>query len=142
MQKKNVWILLACLGMIAAVAFASLKGKIMPSSLPDQEMDQAAGYVYITAGGQGKWFALPEEESRIQLKRQDEKGNEIRNVIALTPEGVYMQESTCENQDCVHQGKVTLENKNDRVLKNMILCLPNNVTIELYSAQEMENMQE
>ena len=142
MKKQNVWILLACLGLIASVALAALKTGNRPASSPEEQSAQAAGYVYIVAGGQGKWFELPKEESQIQLQRKDANGDMIRNVIALTPDGVYMKESTCLNQDCVNQGKVTLENKQARVLKNMILCLPNHVTIELYSASEVEQVEE
>ena len=42
----------------------------------------------------------------------------------------------------VMQGVVTLENRASRVLKNSILCLPNDVIIELYSAEEMKEMQQ
>jgi hypothetical protein len=48
-----------------------------------------------------------------------------------------MESATCENQDCVHQGEVTLENKNARVLENLIICLPNQVYLELYSTEEL-----
>ena len=121
MRKKNLLILSATFAVILLIAMLSLVITHHPSSLPETEAD-AAGYVYIKAAGQGKWFLLPEEESSMQLKRADDAGKEIRNVITLTPEGVYMKESTCDNQDCVMQGLITLENKESRILKNAILC--------------------
>jgi len=47
-----------------------------------------------------------------------------------------MAESSCDNQDCIYQGTVTLENKKERVLQNMILCLPNEVILELLTEEE------
>ena len=44
--------------------------------------------------------------------------------------------STCDNQLCVSEGVVTLENKADRILGNYIVCLPNGVTLELLNQAE------
>ena len=139
MKKKNRLILIICAGLIALVALLALfiGG---PARQAPEGIEASKGYIYIAAGNQEKWFMLPEEESTISLTRTDANGKEIRNEIAFTPNGVYMKASTCENQDCVHQGTVTLENKEKRALKNMILCLPNDVIIELYSAQDITAM--
>ena len=48
-----------------------------------------------------------------------------------------MKSSTCDNQDCVKQGVVTLENMEERLLGNMIICLPNQVTLSLYTTEEL-----
>ena len=140
MKKKTWLVLLLCVGLIALVGVLAL---VMdgPNRQAPEEMAEAKGYVYIAAGDQEKWFVLPEAESIITLTRTDGNGKEIRNEIALFADGAYMKASTCENQDCVHQGQVTLENKANRALQNMILCLPNDVIIELYSAQEIAQMQ-
>ena len=58
-------------------------------------------------------------------------------MIEVTPTSVKMYESTCANQDCVRQGTVSLENYKQRVLQNMIICLPNEVMLELYTAEEL-----
>ena len=42
-----------------------------------------------------------------------------------------MKESNCTNQDCVHQGDVTLQNIASRPLANQIICLPHKVVLEL-----------
>ena len=66
--------------------------------------------------------------------QQKEKG--ATNVIHVTEDSVQMASSTCENQLCVSQGVVTLENKATRILGNYIICLPNGVTLELLDAAE------
>lgn len=72
------------------------------------------------------------EPGRYRITRGD-----YVNVIEVTEDSVWMAESTCDNQDCIYQGTVTLENKDERVLKNMILCLPNEVILELYTYEEL-----
>ncbi len=97
------------------------------------------GYVLIAAGNEAKWFALPEEEPmNLTVNQTDADGNVYSNVICLTPEGVYMAASTCENQDCVQQGEVTLDNRELRVLGSWIICLPHQVSVELYSEADFE----
>ena len=48
-----------------------------------------------------------------------------------------MESATCENHDCIEQGIVTLENRQTRPLMNYILCLPNQVSIALYTPEEV-----
>ena len=87
------------------------------------------------------WLPLPSEgEVSYPLRQILPDGTEAVNTIHLTPEGVYMEDSTCANHDCVNQGEVTLENKQDRILANMIICLPNQVTLELYTPEEVLEM--
>ena len=88
-----------------------------------------------------KVVPLPEEgEVSYPLKQVLSDGTETENIIHLTPEGVYMEDSTCENHDCVNQGEVTLQNKADRILANMIICLPNQVTLSLFTPEEVLEM--
>ena len=83
------------------------------------------------------WLPLPEEgEYTYDLKQALPDGTEALNVIHLTPEGVWMEDSTCQGHDCVDQGEVTLENRYERILSNMIICLPNQVVLQLYSPEE------
>lgn len=53
------------------------------------------------------------------------------NRVTIGGGSVYMSFSTCKNQDCVHQGKMTPDNIASRALSNWIVCLPNRVTVEL-----------
>lgn len=73
------------------------------------------------------------EEHDYTIRQQD--GSE--NVIHVTADSVSMKSSTCENQDCVQQGTVTVDNYKERILYNMILCLPNQVYLELYSPEDL-----
>ena len=61
-----------------------------------------------------------------------------RNVIAFTRDSIMMKSSNCANGDCIHQGVVTLENLNKRVLKNMIICLPNEIILTLLTPEEAQ----
>lgn len=70
------------------------------------------------------------------VKQLAEDGHEMINIIRITDKAVFMESSTCENQDCVGQGEVTLENKELRILSNYIICLPHQVVVQLYSAEE------
>ena len=65
--------------------------------------------------------------------RQD---NGAVNVIAVDSEGVWMKSSTCRNQLCVEQGKVTYGNYKDRYYGTNIICLPNRVTVELALSED------
>lgn len=111
------------------------------SAVPEATPLPAAGYVRVTAGNEARWFALPEEEPyNITIKQTGADGAEHVNVIHFTPEGVSMESSTCDNQDCVEQGEATLQNKDVRVLANWIICLPNQVSVELFTPEEVRQM--
>ena len=133
-RNRNFFVLLAVLAVIAAVLAASYLINPAPATPPPADTSlTAAGYVYIMAGEEARWFALPEgEDTILQLTRGD-----VSNTIRLSKEGVVMASSSCDNQDCVMQGEVTLANKDQRDLRNMIICLPNDVGIELYSRDEL-----
>ena len=63
----------------------------------------------------------------VAIQQEDGKVNKVH----ITPEKVYMETSTCENQDCVGQGEITLDNYRTRILSTYVICLPNAVTIEM-----------
>ena len=101
----------------------------------------ANGYVLVSTATQSGWLPLPDEgEYSYTLKQTLADGSEAQNVIHLTPDGVYMEDSTCDNHDCVDQGEVTLENRKDRILSNMIICLPNQVYLQLFTPEEVLEM--
>ena len=66
------------------------------------------------------------------------QGNGVSNTFHVTADSVRMVSSTCENQDCIEEGTVTEENRKTRILGNMIICLPHQVVLELYTFEEME----
>ena len=71
----------------------------------------------------------------------NQKKKNAKNVIHVTEDSIQMASSTCDNQLCVTEGVVTLENKASRVLGNYIICLPNGVTLELLNAEEYAALQ-
>lgn len=104
----------------------------------EKNIDYARGYVRVVSPTAEGWLPLPDEEDYVYPLRQvGGDGREIVNVIHVTPFGVYMESANCENQDCVLQGEVTLSNKGTRPLENMIICLPHQVVLELYSTEEL-----
>ena len=53
------------------------------------------------------------------------------NVIHITHNGFHMASSTCDNQLCITEGEVTVDNFETRILGPYVLCLPNRVELEL-----------
>ena len=131
--------------LTALLAFMMLCGAALsePASTaePAEGLQPAKAYVMVSTAAQIGWLPLPEEEEYIYPLRQLlPDGTETENLIHLTPDGVYMEDSTCEGHDCVNQGIVTLENRDDRILSNMIICLPNQVMLQLFTPEEVLDM--
>ena len=86
------------------------------------------GYVVITLNGRQYGDPIPMDRDKIITVRQ---GADKINRIHITPDSVEMDSSTCENQDCVGEGVITLENYKTRILSTYIICLPNGVQVEM-----------
>lgn len=103
-----------------------------PEEAAAQAAEPARAYLIVTVAG-AVYEPIPlYEAGRYNIRRGD-----YVNVVEVTEDSIKMAESTCDNQDCVEQGMVSLENKSQRVLQNMIICLPNDVALELYTYEEM-----
>ena len=151
MKKRMLAALLAL--MLCAVAAAeaaqepaspeAAQETAAPEAVAPVESDEAAaepakGYVLVSTASWAGWLPLPNEgEISYPLRQVLPDGTEAVNVIHLTPDGVYMEDSTCEGHDCVQQGEVTLENRDERILSNMIICLPNQVFLQLFTPEEL-----
>jgi hypothetical protein len=84
---------------------------------------------------------LPTEgEYSRTIRIQMADGSEAVNVLHLTTDGFRMEDANCEGHDCVKQGEVTLANREDRILSNMIICLPHQLSAELITREEAEQM--
>ena len=95
----------------------------------------AEAYLVVSVAGM-MYEPIPlVEEGRYSIRRGD-----LVNVIEVTPTSIKMHESSCDNQDCVEQGTVSLENYKQRVLQNMIICQPNEVVLELYTTEELAQL--
>ena len=102
-----------------------------------RETDTAPGYILLQGADSIGFLPLPEERERTQEIIQTlEDGSVWRNVIRMTPEGFSMIESDCEGKDCIEEGEVTLENRQDRLLWNMVICAPHRLTLSLYTPEE------
>lgn len=108
--------------------------RTQPTAVPSE----APAYLLVTVRGV-PYEPIPLDQEADLVLRQKETGME--NVIRITPGSVRMASSTCDNQDCVEQGTITLANRNTRILQNMIICLPNEVLLEMITADEWEAMQ-
>ena len=129
--------LLVALVCSVALGEADVESTVGPEATPQP----AKAYVLVSTATQSGWLPLPEEgEVSYPLRQILPDGTEAENIIHLTSDGVYMEDSTCEGHDCVQQGIVTLENREERILGNMIICLPNQVTLQLFTPEELLEM--
>lgn len=126
-DKRNLIVIGALAALIAVVALVAslLRPRLAPAT------EGTTAYLVITVAGETYMPIRLDESTRYTITR-----GEMVNVIEITPDSVQMHSSTCEGQDCIQQGVVTLGNRNDRVLQNMILCLPNEVILELLTEEE------
>lgn len=74
------------------------------------------------------------EEKDFEILQKDGK----RNVVRLTADSIHILTANCANQDCIRQGLVSLANRDQRVLQNQIICLPNKVLLTLLTPQEAQ----
>ena len=142
-MKKCVLVLMVIL--LAAAGICAVTAE--PDATPAGEESAGApvvqapvrGYILVSTATQAGFLPLAAEgeEYEYPLVQQRTDGSITVNLLHITDHGVYMKESTCENQDCVYQGEVTLENRESRILSNMIICLPNQVMLSLYTPEEL-----
>ena len=126
---KRILTLLLAAALLLGAALAETDDA--PQALPK-------GYVLVSTATQSGWLPLPTEgEKTFPLAQLLPDGTEALNVIHLMPDGVYMEDANCANHDCMGQGEVTFDNIDERVLGNMIICLPNQVVLQLYTADEV-----
>ena len=96
----------------------------------------AASYLFVNTGGSA-YSPIPlNGDNSFRITQQD--GSE--NVIHIGENSFYMESSNCDNQNCVDEGTVTLDNMNERVLFNMILCLPHQLSLEMLTPDEAKTV--
>ena len=105
------------------------------------EDDPAIAYVLVTLSYSAGLLPLPPEGEYTKTIRQVlPDGSEYINVLHLTPEGFWMEEANCEGHDCIGEGEVTLSNREERALWNMVICLPHRLSAELITRAEAEQL--
>ncbi len=135
--------------MLLAVLFSAALGEAVPEGEKEGAVPAAyagsllerMGYAYaecylLVTVGDAMYIVPLTQEGDLTVNQ----GSGVSNTFHVTAHSVCMVSSTCENQDCVQEGTVTDENKETRILGNMILCLPNRVVLELYTFEEMETL--
>jgi len=99
--------------------------------------DPSIAYALVRIQNAGGLLPLPTEGEYTRTIRQvADDGTEAINVLHLTTNGIWMEDSNCEGHDCILEGEVTLENREERVLWNMIICLPHQLSVELITREE------
>lgn len=127
LNRRNLIVLLAVVLLIAVAGAFALVQRSRLAEVPED----TAAYLVITVAGETYEPIRLDGAGKYTITRGDNV-----NVVEVTEDSICMHSSTCDNQDCVLQGTVTLENRADRVLQNMILCLPNEVVLELLTETE------
>lgn len=133
-MKRNAVVLGIAIALVALVAMAAalLSGADDPRPAEDSIQTDAIAYLRVQVDDT-VWPLTPLSEAGQWTIEQD---NGAKNVLRATERGVVMHFSTCDNQNCVHQGEVSLDNRDSRALGNMIVCLPNKVIVELLTPEE------
>ena len=151
LKNKNVLLVVGLLVICAAVLLAAGFINTKPATLPEvtntvepapelsADANMPRGYILAQKNGDGGWIPLSTGEDLV-VSISDENDPSIKNVLRITQNGFKMESSTCDNQDCVDQGEVTLENMSERVLMNMVICLPHQLSVELYSIEQLVQM--
>ncbi len=91
----------------------------------------AEAHLSVQVGGEMALIPL-DSEGTITISQADGRVN----TVALAAGAFHMQSANCDNQDCVHQGEVTLENRGRRVMTGFVICLPNEVVLEILDADQ------
>ena len=105
----------------------------MVGPMPPKQAQTIRGHVVLTVGGRQYGDPIPMDRDKIITVRQED--GKI-NKVHITAEKVYMESSTCDNQDCVGQGEIHVDTYQSRILSTFIICLPNNVQIEMVPAED------
>ena len=101
------------------------------------EEDPSIGYVLVSEPDPIGLLPLPTEGEYLRTLRQIQPdGSEWVNVLHVTPDGFWMEDSNCNGHDCMDEGIVTLENREERILGNVVICLPHRLMLELLTREE------
>ena len=151
MMKQRILASLAALVLLLSGCFAAAEtaGPAETTSPEDEhpflaeitEDDPAIAYVLVTLSYSAGLLPLPLEGEYTKTIRQIlPDGSEYINVLHLTPDGFRMEEANCEGHDCIGEGEVTLSNREERILWNMVICLPHRLSAELITRAEAEQL--
>ena len=81
-----------------------------PEATATPDLSQVKAFLVVTVGDKTYQPIPLTEEGYYRLRHGD-----CINIVHVTPTSIDMHEANCDNQDCVEQGEVTLENKDTRI---------------------------
>ena len=142
MLKRSIAAMLLIVMVLGcSLANAETEETEQPYLVQITEDDPSIGYVLVQLQNSAGLLPLPQEGEYTKTIRQKmTDGSEMVNVLHITPTGFWMEESNCEGQDCIGEGEVTLENRLERILGNMVICLPQQMVVYLITREEAEKM--
>ena len=150
-MKQRILVFLAALVLLLSGCFAAAEtAGPAETAFPEDEHpflweitedDPSIAYVLVRLSYSAGLLPLPLEGEYTKTIRQVlPDGSEYINVLHLTPEGFRMEEANCEGHDCIGEGEVTLSNREERILWNMVICLPHRLSAELITRAEAEQL--
>lgn len=103
-----------------------------------EESKRSPGSAYLRVSVNNRMYEpIPLDEGfSVDIKRE----GGYHNLVIAEAGVVSMMFSTCDNQLCVHQGQVSLANRDLRALYNQIVCLPNEVLLEVLDEGEVMSL--
>ncbi|MBE0601706.1 MAG: NusG domain II-containing protein [Firmicutes bacterium] len=118
--------------ILAVVLIASLTLFLLrPKSVDDPS---AATYMRISIAGQEQELIPLAEDRDIRIEQE----NGDYNIVHVFAGGFEVSEANCYNQDCIHQGEVTVDNMAGRALSNEVICLPHKLVLSLVTGDGAE----
>ena len=124
-----VAVIAALCGGLALFSFLSAPPALPTPAAEDRQPSsaEAEAFLLISVAGRPRNIEPLDQDRDVEITQPDGK----TNVIHITHNGFHMASSTCDNQLCIGQGEVTVENYTRRILGPYVLCLPNQVELQL-----------
>lgn len=140
MKRKDIWVLAGAVALAAILLLAS------------RMLKPAAFQATLTLSGQPLTAQLPVADSYLRIKQdkayyhlvpllaaQDltitQEGGKV-NVIHIDKDLAYMKSANCPNQDCIHQGTISLDNYQRLFIHQTVVCLPHKLSLELIPRED------
>ena len=121
-------------GSQEGAAYANLDEETV-AALEEWGMEVAESYLIVWMGDYFQPIPLIEKYDGQLLRVARTEAD--YNVVEIGVNRFDMHEATCPDQVCLTEGEVTLENRNSRLLGSYIICMPNNVVLELKTPEEL-----
>lgn len=163
MKQRDITVILSAAGLALALLILSRSGLLAPKAAPknqtanditvikqldgaaaqagdavplwDEGLKRQPGSAYLRISVNNRMYepiALDNDYS-VDIRRE----GGFHNLLSVEDGVVSMMYSTCDNQQCVHQGSVSIDNRDLRALYNQIICLPNEVLLEVLDEGEV-----